>query len=575
MDEKPSIKIKKSRIKKEQSAFEFITTYGWAILILAVVITLLYYFIGIPSTSVPNKCQFLFGSNCQGIIATSLASSTKMTLVITNAQSYPIFNPLIKVATDSYGNLSAACLPSNALVNPGSEIICNVTIPQKISPGTTITGTIYLNITACPSGNIKNCQPEQLQTYKGNIITRVTSQSSNIHLTSTSTSSTSTSSTSTSSTSTSSTSTTTSTSTSTSTIGCGISPVSYSTPGGPYLVTVPTGCSSATVTLAGGGGGGGGDSILTYETESTGGSSFYYCEPFSTKFVTGTYAVDVPGGAGGNGASLSGNIIVTSGETLYVWVGGGGGGGSYDPTTQSSNAAGGAGGVNNGGGGGNGATATEYASYGYCPSGGGGGGGGMSAIGTTSSSSGWLAVAAGGGGGGGGAYQSPYTNPEGGNGGYSGSSGSNGYTTVSSEGTGGSGATLSSVGSGGNYGGSAGSSSSGGAGAAGFNVHTVTCSSYASQLPVTGGGAGGGGAGYYGGGSGGSNNGNTNPCSSTSGGGGGGGSTWWSGSFAESSYNANSVTGGAVGCYYVGGFPLSCYPGGSSGNNGMVTITWS
>ena len=186
---------------KQQSAFEFITTYGWAILILAVVIVMLYYFVGIPATSVPNECKFIFGSNCQGIIATSMASSTKMTLVITNSQSYPIFNPLIKVATDSYGNLSAACLPTNTLVDPGSEMICNVTIPQKISPGQTITGTIYLNITACPSGNINNCQPKQLQTYKGNIITRVTSQSSNIHLTSTSTSSTSSTSTSTSSTS--------------------------------------------------------------------------------------------------------------------------------------------------------------------------------------------------------------------------------------------------------------------------------------------------------------------------------------------------------------------------------------
>ena len=64
------------------------------------------------------------------------------------------------------------------------------------------------------------------------------------------------------------------------------------------MVTVPTGCSSATVTLAGGAGGGGGDSLLTYETESTGGHLFYYCEPFNTKFVTGASGVDVPGGTG-------------------------------------------------------------------------------------------------------------------------------------------------------------------------------------------------------------------------------------------------------------------------------------
>ena len=307
---------------KQQSAFEFITTYGWAILILAVVIALLYYFIGIPSTSVPSKCQFLFGSNCQGIIATSLASSTKMTMVITNAQSYPIFNPFIKVATNSYGNLSAACLPANALISPGSEIICNVTIPEKIYPGTTITGMIYLDITACPSGNIKNCQPEQLQTYKGNIITRVTSQSSNIHLTSTSTSSTSTtstsssttSSTSTSSTSTSSTSTTTSTTSTTSTSTISLCPPGSQswTTNGIYSFSTPSGCSTGTVYTMNviGGGGGGADA----PDSSSGGAN-----------CASTSIFGPGGGGGGGGADASGSISgIPSGTLFTIYVGEGG-----------------------------------------------------------------------------------------------------------------------------------------------------------------------------------------------------------------------------------------------------------
>ena len=540
MDEKPSIKIKKSRVKNGQSAFEFITTYGWAILILAVVITLLYYFIGIPSTSVPSKCQFLFGSNCQGIIATSMASSTKMTMIITNAQNYPIFNPLIKVATDSYGNLSAACVPANALVNPGSEIICNVTIPQKISPGTTITGTIYLNITACPSGNIKNCQPEQLQTYKGNIITRVTSQSSDIHLTSTSTSSTSTSSTSTSSTSTSSTSTTTSTSTSTSTIGCSISTVSYSTPGGPYLVTVPTGCSSATVTLAGGAGGGGG-------------GTFIY--PSSAKGYCG--ALSAAGGPGGSGASLSGSISITPGESLYVWVGGGGGDArTLNPTNTIPYSAMGTNGINGGGEGGSGyayepllPTPPEYPYGVWCSGGSGGGGGGFSAIGTSSSTSNIIAIAAGGAGGGGGNI-----NGGGAAGGSSGANGNNGFSYRTCTGAGGGGATTSAGGSAGpGLGGSSGSAYSGGQGAQGGCVSGISST-------TTAGGGGGGSGGYYGGGGGGSAN-----------AGGGGGSSYWSSAFIETSYNSISNPGG-------GGGVASVTTSGSTvpvANNGMVTITWS
>ena len=312
---------------KQQSAFEFITTYGWAILILAVVIVLLYYFIGIPSTTVPSTCKFLFGSNCQGIVATSLASSTKMTMVITNAQSYPIFNPLIKVATDSYGNLSAACLPANALISPGSEIICNVTIPQKISPGTPITGTIYMSVDSCPSGNINNCQPKQLQTYKGNIITRVTSQSSGIHLTSTSTSSTSSTSTSTSSTSTSSTSTsstsststTTSTSTSTTSISCvpgsqTWTPI-FSSFGSTYSFTfnTPVNCGTSivyTISVTGAGGGGG---------------SGVWGAPNTGSADCSTSVAGGGGGGGGGGGYATGSISgIPSSTTFNVITGIGG-----------------------------------------------------------------------------------------------------------------------------------------------------------------------------------------------------------------------------------------------------------
>ncbi len=214
---------------KQQSAFEFITTYGWAILILAVVIIMLYYFVSIPTTAVPNQCKFVYGTNCQGVVATSANGITKITMVMTNSQNFPIFNPQVRFATDSYGNLSSTCLPSSNIIQPGGEMICNMTVPVYVAPGTTITGTTYLSVTACPSGDENNCQPKQVQTYKGSIITRVTSQTNNIHLTSTSTSSTSTSSTSTSTTTSTSTSTTTSTSTSTSSTSTSSTSTSTST----------------------------------------------------------------------------------------------------------------------------------------------------------------------------------------------------------------------------------------------------------------------------------------------------------------------------------------------------------
>ena len=321
---------KRSRSNKrlrQQSAFEFITTYGWAILILAVVLAMLYYFVGIPSTAAPSQCKFLYGTNCQGVIATATGGTTKLTMVITNSQTYPILYPMIKLATDSYGNVSAACLPNNSLIQPGSEIICNMTIPTYVSPGTTLTGTMYLNITTCPSGNINNCQPKQLQTYKGSIITRVTTQTSNIHLTSTSstststsstststssTSSTSTSSTSTSSTSTSSTSTTTTTtSTTTITALCSSGSHTYSS-SGVYTFTTPTLCGPSTtytITLIGAGGGGAISQLMYCTIQQT---APPYC------------GWSAGAGGGGGGYEVMDASGLAAGTSIAVTVGSGG-----------------------------------------------------------------------------------------------------------------------------------------------------------------------------------------------------------------------------------------------------------
>ncbi len=219
--------IRKKPKAKVQAAFEFITSYGWAILILAVILILLYYFIGVPNSAAPNQCSFSFGANCRGLIVTSYNSLTSLTFVITNSQQSPLLNPTMKVATDSYGNASASCEPANILVPSGSYVVCKLDLASYVQPGTPLTGTMYLNSTICPNGVIANCQPEQVQVYKGTFISRATTQQYLIALTSTTittltsttTSTSSTTSVSSTTTSTTSSSSTSSTSTSTTTSG--------------------------------------------------------------------------------------------------------------------------------------------------------------------------------------------------------------------------------------------------------------------------------------------------------------------------------------------------------------------
>ncbi len=233
---------------------------------------------------------------------------------------------------------------------------------------------------------------------------------------------------------------------------CAGGTVSYSSPGS-TSVTIPTGCTHATATLAGAGGGGGG-----HGSDDSG-----------------------TGGSGGSGGYVAGTFTTTPGSTLFVWVGGGG---------IAATPCGGGAGTN--GGGGPGAAP-------HCgDDGSGGGGGGYSAISTSSSaSSGTVMVAAGGGGGGG--------TGDAGGGGTGGSGGSTGGNGSSAGGGGGAGATTSGGGSCGSYCGSNGSSFQGGSGGNGSGSYPGGGGGGGGGFYGGGGGGGSGGSSGGGGGGGGAN----------------------------------------------------------------------
>jgi len=60
--------LKRANKGKSQSALEYLITYGWAILIIAVVISLLYLYVAVPKVIVPSTCSFLTGAVCQDMI---------------------------------------------------------------------------------------------------------------------------------------------------------------------------------------------------------------------------------------------------------------------------------------------------------------------------------------------------------------------------------------------------------------------------------------------------------------------------------------------------------------------------
>lgn len=133
------------RAKKGQAAMEFLMTYGWAILVVLIVIGALAYF-GVlnPQQFLPKKCQFAQGLVCQDH---KLVDGGPLTLQINNGlgNDITIFsfnftadNGLVVCANNALNtnilagaeeNIVAACLPMNAV--SGSRIKGSMTLGYK------------------------------------------------------------------------------------------------------------------------------------------------------------------------------------------------------------------------------------------------------------------------------------------------------------------------------------------------------------------------------------------------------------------------------------------------------------
>ncbi|MGC9099216.1 MAG: hypothetical protein ACP5HW_01555, partial [Candidatus Micrarchaeia archaeon] len=75
---------KRVSARKAQSAIEYLITYSWAILAVAIILSILYFFIYAPSAVAPNSCSFAYGAYCQDMVLGSNVTSSKVALFLTN-----------------------------------------------------------------------------------------------------------------------------------------------------------------------------------------------------------------------------------------------------------------------------------------------------------------------------------------------------------------------------------------------------------------------------------------------------------------------------------------------------------
>jgi hypothetical protein len=150
---------------------EFLVTYGWAVLIIAVAISVVYIYFSFPQNAAPPTCSFTDGVMCNDFILGSNLSThaTQIEMFIVNSQPYPIKYPEIYAGVSNLNSTIYSCYPNFVL--PGGSILCNAKLPVNTSLGQFISGTLYFNATSCTSPNDKTiamCTGGSNQTYIGN-----------------------------------------------------------------------------------------------------------------------------------------------------------------------------------------------------------------------------------------------------------------------------------------------------------------------------------------------------------------------------------------------------------------------
>ena len=160
--------------KKVQASLEFLSTYSWAIIIVSLLMVFMFIFIQSAQQFSSEQCQFAYAFHCIEMGIYSNNAYTNLSIHLNNSQQYLILNPNVNFSINQYGNVSGPCTPASAA--EGNGITCNAIYANSIKVGTTISGVMYVNVTICVSGNKKNCQPAQQQTYIGNFSATVVSR---------------------------------------------------------------------------------------------------------------------------------------------------------------------------------------------------------------------------------------------------------------------------------------------------------------------------------------------------------------------------------------------------------------
>ena len=174
-------------MRKAQSAVEYLITYGWAILIIVLAVSLLYFYVLLPTLSTPNSCAFAMPISCQDIVLSTntITNTANIIVLVTNSQQYPIQSPSLFASVNGINTSRAACSPG--FVTAGGVMVCQLSFPSQAGINGFVSGKLYLNASNCGFAanysSVLSCTSYVKQTYVGTFTAHAQSTPANTAVT--------------------------------------------------------------------------------------------------------------------------------------------------------------------------------------------------------------------------------------------------------------------------------------------------------------------------------------------------------------------------------------------------------
>ncbi len=133
---------------KAQSAIDFLNTYAFALLLIAIIMGLLVFFANVPTKAVPPSCNFAAQLNCKdALFGNTTTSNSELVILASDTQPGIINISSFNAVIDNIASESGVCVPDS--VTAGESVYCIAYFGFRARAGVEYTGYFTMHANYC------------------------------------------------------------------------------------------------------------------------------------------------------------------------------------------------------------------------------------------------------------------------------------------------------------------------------------------------------------------------------------------------------------------------------------------